>query len=210
MTLGRTPAGLIKTKSDGGLRAVNCACCGDECPTPIGFYQYTKVITSEQAKALRDGGNYTVVGTLQEPLTGCSFSGTDSGIFHGGTCKGSFSIVDPVACTDNFGGGNTSLGLGFQFWKDGTDYIMGYQGGGYCAKPYGGAYGYGGFCYSVGFFIADFVNISPPFEIVGVVNIHTTAGTISFNIISLFYDGFNGSSGHNSASLDITITPFTS
>jgi hypothetical protein len=30
--LGRTPAGLIKTKSDGGLRAVNCACCGGECP----------------------------------------------------------------------------------------------------------------------------------------------------------------------------------
>ena len=28
MTLGRTPAGAIKTKSDGGLRAVNCACCG--------------------------------------------------------------------------------------------------------------------------------------------------------------------------------------
>jgi len=27
MTLGRTPAGAIKTKSDGGLRAVNCACC---------------------------------------------------------------------------------------------------------------------------------------------------------------------------------------
>jgi len=28
MILGRTPAGLIKTKTDGGLRAVNCACCG--------------------------------------------------------------------------------------------------------------------------------------------------------------------------------------
>jgi len=27
MILGRTPEGLIKTKSDGGLRAVNCACC---------------------------------------------------------------------------------------------------------------------------------------------------------------------------------------
>jgi len=28
MTLGRTSSGAIKTKSDGGLRAVNCACCG--------------------------------------------------------------------------------------------------------------------------------------------------------------------------------------
>jgi len=33
MILGRTPEGLIKTKSDGalGLRAVNCACCGCGC-----------------------------------------------------------------------------------------------------------------------------------------------------------------------------------
>jgi len=28
MILGRTPSGLIKTKTDGDLRAVNCACCG--------------------------------------------------------------------------------------------------------------------------------------------------------------------------------------
>jgi hypothetical protein len=27
MILGRTPEGAIKTKTDGGLRAVNCACC---------------------------------------------------------------------------------------------------------------------------------------------------------------------------------------
>ena len=36
MILGRTPEGLIKTKSDGGLRAVNCACCGPKCyPVPF-------------------------------------------------------------------------------------------------------------------------------------------------------------------------------
>ena len=28
MILGRTPGGAIKIKTDGGLRAVNCACCG--------------------------------------------------------------------------------------------------------------------------------------------------------------------------------------
>ena len=36
MTLGRTTSGAIKIKTDesgGGLRAVNCACCG-----PIGFF----------------------------------------------------------------------------------------------------------------------------------------------------------------------------
>jgi hypothetical protein len=34
MTLGRTPAGAIKIKTDGGLRAVNCACCGGEIIIP--------------------------------------------------------------------------------------------------------------------------------------------------------------------------------
>jgi len=34
MTLGRTSSGAIKIKSDGGLRAVNCACCN-----PCGCYQ---------------------------------------------------------------------------------------------------------------------------------------------------------------------------
>ena len=28
MTLGRTSSGAIKIKTDGGLRAVSCACCG--------------------------------------------------------------------------------------------------------------------------------------------------------------------------------------
>ncbi len=30
MVLGRTSSGAIKTKTDGGLHAVNCACCGGE------------------------------------------------------------------------------------------------------------------------------------------------------------------------------------
>jgi len=40
MILGRTPAGLIKTKSDGalGLRAVNCACC-NTCPCAVTIPQ---------------------------------------------------------------------------------------------------------------------------------------------------------------------------
>ena len=40
MILGRTPAGLIKTKSDGGLRAVNCACCNPcPCVPPAGRWR---------------------------------------------------------------------------------------------------------------------------------------------------------------------------
>ena len=37
MILGRTPAGAIKIKKDGGLRDVNCACCGTcGCASPMG------------------------------------------------------------------------------------------------------------------------------------------------------------------------------
>ena len=31
MTLGLTSSGAVKIKTDGGLRAVNCACCGSVC-----------------------------------------------------------------------------------------------------------------------------------------------------------------------------------
>lgn len=34
MTLGRTASNVIKIKTDGTTRAVNCACCG-ECPCPL-------------------------------------------------------------------------------------------------------------------------------------------------------------------------------
>ena len=43
MILGRTPAGAIKTKTDGalGLRVVNCACCGCNCSNrPTGKYKF--------------------------------------------------------------------------------------------------------------------------------------------------------------------------
>jgi len=36
MILGRTASNAIKIKTDGGLRAVNCACCGPKCyPVPF-------------------------------------------------------------------------------------------------------------------------------------------------------------------------------
>ena len=38
MILGRTPSGAIKIKKDGGLRAVNCACC-NTCPCAITIPQ---------------------------------------------------------------------------------------------------------------------------------------------------------------------------
>ena len=35
MTLGLTSSGAVKIKTDGGLRAVNCACCGTPCECPL-------------------------------------------------------------------------------------------------------------------------------------------------------------------------------
>lgn len=48
MILGRTPSGAIKIKTDGGLRAVNCACCCaeyEELPG-IGFHKISSAIAS--------------------------------------------------------------------------------------------------------------------------------------------------------------------
>lgn len=43
MIIGRTPSGAIKIKTDGGLRAVGCACCGgDECAP----FPYTETLGS--------------------------------------------------------------------------------------------------------------------------------------------------------------------
>lgn len=46
MILGRTPEGAIKTKSDGGLRAVNCACCSTCCPLPDSIKGKKIAVTS--------------------------------------------------------------------------------------------------------------------------------------------------------------------
>jgi hypothetical protein len=45
MTLGRTPTGAIKIKTDGGFRAVECACCGScDCENlPLGKYKIASV-----------------------------------------------------------------------------------------------------------------------------------------------------------------------
>lgn len=51
MTLGRTSSGVIKIKTDGGLRAVNCACCGG---APCAFFVGGAFFEPE------DGGSLTI------------------------------------------------------------------------------------------------------------------------------------------------------
>jgi hypothetical protein len=53
MTLGRTSSGAIKIKTDGGLRAVECGCCGG-----------CKPVTLEQYNAVAYGGTADLAGPL--------------------------------------------------------------------------------------------------------------------------------------------------
>jgi hypothetical protein len=56
MTLGRSSSGAIKIKTDGGLRAVECACCGGiECQ-----------ITEEQLNNIRYGGTTGIAGMMKQ------------------------------------------------------------------------------------------------------------------------------------------------
>jgi hypothetical protein len=55
MIIGRTPGGLIKTKTAGGLRAVNCACCGGP----------SCAITEAQFNTIRYGGTTNIAAPFQ-------------------------------------------------------------------------------------------------------------------------------------------------
>ena len=90
MTLGRTSSGAIKIKTDGGLRAVNCACCGGpqdfqpcrDCAPVLGDWTFS--LSGDQV------GDLTIyeypTGTQYDPPRNCedswsAFSGTDPSNF---------------------------------------------------------------------------------------------------------------------------------
>lgn len=103
MTLGRTSTGAIKIKTDGGLRAVGCACCGGLCG-PISFndeYGYYVPVNSETSYEIskEEFDNFQLGGTISwssyinmayGPFA-CSFSYSDS------------ISVPPNTCTDGVG-----------------------------------------------------------------------------------------------------------
>jgi hypothetical protein len=71
MTLGRSSSGAIKIKTDGdaGLRAVNCACCGN----PVFQFDACNLyeVTEEKYNEWRRGGNLTVNASYTDiPYTG--------------------------------------------------------------------------------------------------------------------------------------------
>ncbi len=99
MILGRTPAGAIKIKIDGGLRAVNCACCCDltcNCSPFCGFTQI-QVQDGEILEGCNDGGifcdlfSWNKVGygsvnlDTSNMIATCSISGFGFGLLFGTT-----------------------------------------------------------------------------------------------------------------------------
>jgi hypothetical protein len=92
MILGRTPEGLIKTKSDGGLRAVNCACCVICGP---GYYydmfgafifadkDNSYEISKAQYNLVQAGGTFNGSASISinfSPVLNCSFSASSDPI----------------------------------------------------------------------------------------------------------------------------------
>ena len=195
MILGRTPAGAIKIKTDnGGLRAVNCACCG--CPTITSDYI---VISKAKYDALYEGGIVSGSGGGSE-YTGCSFSGTAAG--NTTPCSGVAVVEGGVTCSANGAPYTSSLAIFWDIAKVGTEYRIAYSGGGSCFSNVPDWNHPFDICYTVGFFINSGYDAAVgggPFNQIGTGTIATSAGSQSFGIYNLDSDA--------TASFDITITP---
>ena len=68
MILGRTPSGAIKTKTDGGLRAVNCACCVTPPPLTCGAVKITDSALIDLLNSATSGSFNYSNGTDSAPL----------------------------------------------------------------------------------------------------------------------------------------------
>ena len=194
MTLGRTASNAIKIKTDGSLRAVECACCVQPCPEITTDYT---IITKEMYDALRAGGNFYASGNGSE-YTGCSFSGTENGIVPSGNCGASAGAQGGTTCSAFGFDYDSFIGINWNISQVGTEYRFTYNGGGSCWSNI-----YPPFCYTVGFYINwSFDNLGPPgsFLNVGTATLSTSAGSMSFGIWNL--------DNTATASLNITITPF--
>ncbi len=182
MTLGRTSSGAINVKTDGGLRAVNCACCEAEpdCPTEepssFGF-----TLSEEQYKDFKNGGQYTMNAILSESYSNfgsCSSNLNGMGIlFPAGPC--SFSVeVKELKCGDGGYFGNAYFKVTWRVFKEtGTNsYKLRYSGSGYCPYPFFG------FCYSVGYFVSDSDDYSAPSYLRKIGNVSLTIFGSNFQL----------------------------
>jgi hypothetical protein len=99
MTLGRTPTGAIKIKTDGGLRAVECACCESihpdacrDCPPFLWEFNFSV-------------SGISLSGTIQEqfpaivcPSENCNLEEDFSAFsdIQPRTCSDAFAAYDPI------------------------------------------------------------------------------------------------------------------
>jgi hypothetical protein len=91
MVLGRTPSGAIKLKTDGGLRAVGCACCESttfenpckDCPPFLADFNFS--LTGDQVTGLTEFQHPAVVCPSADCLIG-----------------GSPSDLSPRTCSDSW------------------------------------------------------------------------------------------------------------
>jgi hypothetical protein len=183
MTLGRTPAGAIKIKKDGGLRAVECACC-QPCPEITESYI---VISEAMYNALRSGGSVSASGGGSE-YTGCSFSGTGGGTLS--ACGGDSTAFGGVTCTSAGQEYGSFISFAWQIAKVGSEYRLGYGGGGAFGIYSGSCFSniYPTFCYTVGFFTSwNFDNNGGDGFVynVGTTTLTTSAGSLTFGIWNL-------------------------
>jgi hypothetical protein len=98
MILGRTPAGAIKTKTDGGLRAVECACCGGNlcpCEGPVEGPNVFYLNKRDGQDWIKGGfiGNYNLNYSLfqKDGSVVCNSSGVNSSGGNWGGCGASSS-----------------------------------------------------------------------------------------------------------------------
>jgi len=123
MTLGLTSTGAVKIKTDGGLRAVNCACCAVAQCGPGYYYDMfgahiyadknnSYEISKAQYNRVQAGGTFNGSASISinfSPILNCSFSATSdpiialpktaclpngaTTIFDGSDFSGSFTCV---------------------------------------------------------------------------------------------------------------------
>jgi len=203
MILGRTPDGLIKTKSDGalGLRAVNCACCappGGLCPCEIDPSIFGVIyLNAEDGNNWITGGligNYNLSFSLTENdedgNPACSSSGVNSSGGNWGGCG-----YSSVEASSTNGSCSTGLGVGFYFCQpDALTNALYFEIAGECN------YSIGPSCYSNGFFNPK---TAPPMTSCGTLTIIFPSGTTqALDIFAL--PGYGASA---SATLTLSLVP---
>jgi hypothetical protein len=205
MTLGRTPTGAIKLKTDGGLRAVECACCVPPCPSDSPS-PYGIVLTEEQYNNFKKGGNYTMSAVLSETRTGegsCSSNLNGSGVLAIDPLCEFYAEVREPKCVGG-GSGDAYFQVYWRvFQETGTNlYKLRYSGAGYC--PYLFFDEFFGTCYSNGYYFQDtFDSYSTPSYMVNVGSVSLTNRGTSFQFGVWTLDQPNLSA---SASATINIT----